>query len=120
MPQVRTFALGKASTGPDLLALAASGDHTTPRDESQPSDIATLNYTGGTTGRQKGVVRNSAQVTQMAITMNSELQIPDAPQYLAIAAISHVSGPTGGMIGNVGQANYMAAKMDVFGWDPVQ
>lgn len=87
------FCVGRVSApGLDLLGLAARGDGAAPVDLSSPNDVATLNYTGGTTGRQKGVVRLSAQVTQMAITMHSELQIPPHPQYLAIAAISHVSG----------------------------
>ena len=92
-PDAVAFGVGNApTTGLDLLQLAASVEGAQPTDLSSPQDIATLNYTGGTTGRQKGVVRLSAQVTQMAITMSSELQIPPRPNYLAIAAISHVSG----------------------------
>mgnify|MGYP001067426526 FL=1 len=87
------FGVGRApAAGLNLLALAAQAGDVEPLDLSQPDDVATLNYTGGTTGRQKGVVRFSAQVTQMAISMASALQIPPEPQYLAIAAISHVSG----------------------------
>ena len=54
--------------------------------------IGTLNFTGGTTGRQKAIVREAGQVALMAIAMNSELELPDAVQYLAIALISHVTG----------------------------
>ena len=52
------FTLGPASYGVDLLQAIEAAGHATPRSFASPDDIATLNYTGGTTGKSKGVVRH--------------------------------------------------------------
>jgi fatty-acyl-CoA synthase len=92
LPEVLVFCVGKAGPGADLLAHVAELEHVEPMDRSIATDIGTLNFTGGTTGRQKAIVREAGQVALMAIAMNSELELPDGAQYLAIALISHVTG----------------------------
>jgi fatty-acyl-CoA synthase len=92
MPGLRVFRLGSADYGADLLAAAAAAGAQTPVDRSAPDLIATLNYTGGTTGRSKGVARSSLGLTRMAIDILADFEIPNAPRYLAIAPISHVTG----------------------------
>lgn len=84
--------LGRAEYGTDLLAAAAAGGTRAPVDRSTPGPIATLNYTGGTTGRSKGVARSSLGLTRMAIDILADFEIPGAPRYLAVAPISHVTG----------------------------
>ena len=65
-----TFALGEDDGNPDLMAAAAlaSGDPVEP-EPVRGSDIETLYYTGGTTGRPKGVMhtRFGTWYTQLAL-----------------------------------------------------
>ena len=51
------FTLGPADYGVDLLAAIEAAGSATPRCFAGPDDIATLNYTGGTTGKSKGALR---------------------------------------------------------------
>lgn len=91
-PGVTVFTLGSASYGHDLLQLVeANGSHR-PTDFSKAADIATLNYTGGTTGKPKGVVKTSAANALMALTVMAEFELPRRPKFLAVAPISHVTG----------------------------
>ncbi len=62
------------------------------RDHSHPDDMASLNFTGGTTGKSKGVMRSSGGMAQMAQTVALEFELPPASRYVAVAPISHVSG----------------------------
>src|SRR6266566_997822 len=48
------FTLGPADYGVDLLAAIEEAGHATARCLAGTDDIATLNYTGGTTGKSKG------------------------------------------------------------------
>jgi fatty-acyl-CoA synthase len=54
---VPVLGLGGPDVGPDLLAQAHVGGSATARDIARPEDIAQIYYTGGTTGRPKGVMR---------------------------------------------------------------
>ena len=92
LPDVSVFHVGEAGPGADLLTLVAEHEQVQPIERAIATDIGTLNFTGGTTGRQKAIVREAGQVALMAIAMNSELELPDGVQYLAIALISHVTG----------------------------
>jgi fatty-acyl-CoA synthase len=89
---LRLLTLGRGPAGQDLLALAEAAGACTPRDLSSPDDLAALNYTGGTTGRPKGVMRSSAGLAQMALTVMAEFPFPARPQFQAVAPISHVAG----------------------------
>lgn len=87
------FGLGSSEFGPDLLAEAAAAGAAAPRDLARPDDIALVNYTGGTTGRPKGVMRRHGAVTSISLIANlADFEIPDAPRYLAAAPITHVAG----------------------------
>ncbi|MBN9407767.1 MAG: AMP-binding protein [Burkholderiales bacterium] len=92
LPDVLVFCVGRTSAGADLLQLAADCGRIEPLERGTAADIGTLNFTGGTTGRQKAIVREAGQVALMAIAMNSELELPEGMQYLAIGLISHVTG----------------------------
>jgi fatty-acyl-CoA synthase len=83
---------GSASDPRDLLALARHAGSHTARDLAQASDIAILNYTGGTTGRSKGAFRTSATLGLSTLAVLSEFEFPRRPNYLAVAPISHVAG----------------------------
>jgi fatty-acyl-CoA synthase len=79
-----------ADFGPDLLA---SSEAATAHDVARPEDVALVNYTGGTTGRPKGVMRRHPAVTHiMTIGTNTDFEIPFDARYLAVAPITHVAG----------------------------
>lgn len=86
------YTLGPAEYGVDLLAAAAGGGTASPRDLATCTDIAILNYTGGTTGKSKGGLRTHAQMASYTATILADFEIPMAPRYLVIAPMSHVAG----------------------------
>jgi fatty-acyl-CoA synthase len=86
------FTLGRADYGVDLLAAADAAGTATPRCFAGPNDIATLNYTGGTTGKSKGALRAHREYGGFANAILADFEIPDNPSYLAVAPISHVAG----------------------------
>jgi fatty-acyl-CoA synthase len=92
MPNLKIFTLGDASYGLDILNLSKSFPEAMPVDYSKVDGIATLNYTGGTTGRQKGVVKSNATISQVVISMLADFEFPAEPRFLAVAPISHVTG----------------------------
>jgi fatty-acyl-CoA synthase len=89
----RLFSLGRNDAGPDLLRLAADIGATTAVDIAEPEDIALVHYTGGTTGRSKGVVRsNRSAVAFACVSVLADIELPPVPHYLSIAPNSHAGG----------------------------
>jgi len=88
----RVYTLGRADFGRDLLTAAARVGAATARNCASSSDIAVLNYTGGTTGKPKGALRTNAQVAAYVSSILAEFEIPVAARYLVIAPMSHVAG----------------------------
>jgi fatty-acyl-CoA synthase len=86
------FTLGAANYGVDLLAAVDDAGTASPRCLAGPDDIATLNYTGGTTGKSKGALRYHREYGGFANAILSDFEIPDSPRYLTVAPISHVAG----------------------------
>ena len=86
------FTLGPAGYGVDLLAAVEAAGTASPRNFAGPDDIATLNYTGGTTGKSKGALRYHREYSGFANAILADFEIPDTPSYLTVAPISHVAG----------------------------
>jgi fatty-acyl-CoA synthase len=86
------FTLGSADYGVDLLAAVDAAGTASPFSLAVPDDIATLNYTGGTTGKSKGALRTHREYGGFANATLADFEIPDHPRYLAVAPISHVAG----------------------------
>ena len=86
------FTLGPASYGADLLAAVEHSGTASPRCLAGTDDIATLNYTGGTTGKSKGALRTHREYGGFANATLADFEIPDTPRYLTVAPISHVAG----------------------------
>ncbi|WP_027579402.1 AMP-binding protein [Bradyrhizobium sp. Ai1a-2] len=86
------FTLGPADYGIDLLQAIEQAGHATARRLARPDDIATLNYTGGTTGKSKGALRHHHENGGLAGAILAAFEIPDTPRYLTVAPISHVAG----------------------------
>ncbi|WP_137391034.1 AMP-binding protein [Rhodoligotrophos defluvii] len=86
------FTAGPARYGTDLLAAADAAGACSPQDLARADDTAILNYTGGTTGRSKGVARSHAMAAPATAAILADFEIPREPRYLAVAPISHVAG----------------------------
>jgi fatty-acyl-CoA synthase len=86
------FTLGPADYGVDLLAAIEQAGHATARCFAGADDIATLNYTGGTTGKSKGALRTHREYGGFANAILADFEIPDGARYLTVAPISHVAG----------------------------
>jgi fatty-acyl-CoA synthase len=86
------FTLGRANYAIDLLAAIEDIGAATARCMAGPDDVATLNYTGGTTGKSKGALRYHREYGGFANAILSDFEFPDAPRYLTVAPISHVAG----------------------------
>jgi fatty-acyl-CoA synthase len=89
---IAVFTLGPANYGVDLLGAIEQAGTATARCLAGPDDLATLNYTGGTTGRSKGALRHHRELGGFASAILADFEIPDTPSYLAVAPISHVAG----------------------------
>lgn len=83
--------LGKAGVGCDLLEAAYANAYSAI-DLSQLGDVASLNYTGGTSGRAKGVVRTHRELSAGSACILANFPLPRAPIFLAAAPITHLAG----------------------------
>ena len=63
-----------------------------PVDLTDPDDYATINYTGGTTGKSKGAIRRHRSTAAMTVAVAADFEFPAVPRYLAAAPITHVAG----------------------------
>jgi fatty-acyl-CoA synthase len=86
----RLLSYGAAGIGLDLVALAASFE---PQPLVAPAvdadDIPALAYTGGTTGKPKGVMATYRSSATMAQIMVTEWQWPDEVRHLVCTPLSH-------------------------------
>lgn len=111
-PGITVFTLGSADYGHDLQQLVDANAPHSPTDLSQSNDMATLNYTGGTTGKPKGVVKTSAANALMALTVMAEFELPRCPKFLAVAPISHVTGTNVVPVLHKGGTVYLLDRFD--------
>ena len=92
-PRLRTiFTLEDADYGRNLLKAAHAAGAVSARDLANADTVATLNYTGGTTGKSKGALRHHRELSYFATAILAGFEIPDDPRYLAVGPISHVTG----------------------------
>lgn len=84
--------LGPTDAGEDILALCSE---TSARQlEAGPAgeeDTAWLQYTGGTTGRSKGVELPHRALVQMVQSVTVSASLPETPRYLASSPITHAA-----------------------------
>jgi fatty-acyl-CoA synthase len=86
------FTLGPAEVGEDLLALAEqAGPQRLDPGPAGEDDVAWLIYTGGTTGRPKGVMAPHRALVQQVLSFIASWQLPDRPRYLAASPITHAA-----------------------------
>jgi fatty-acyl-CoA synthase len=86
----RVLAYGESDIGENLVALAASfAPQRLVGPDVDAEDLSALAYTGGTTGKPKGVMNTYRGSATMAQIMASEWQWPDEVRHLVCMPLSH-------------------------------
>ena len=88
----QVYTLTPADIGRDLVAAAHHIGYHSLRDLSQVHALATVNYTGGTTGRSTGAMRSQAGYAAMIASIVADFGLPERPHYLTAATMTHVAG----------------------------
>ncbi len=86
------FRLSKHGPGTHLADVLEGMASAEVVDRSKPDDLALLNYTGGTTGKAKAVVRTQSDWALIAKRIVEDYEIEPKSRYLVAGPISHVSG----------------------------
>ncbi|ARU06020.1 acyl-CoA synthetase [Comamonas serinivorans] len=92
-PDLKIITVGADTDyGLDMSRAMAQAGSQTAINRATPDLISTLSFTGGTTGKPKGVTRTGGSNGHMALTVLAGFEWPQAPAFLAVAPISHVTG----------------------------
>jgi len=86
------LSIGPSPDADDVLALAADCPPAPLAPTVDERDPCMVLYTGGTTGRPKGVVLSHRAFATLTLTALAEWEIPDAARYLAASPITHAAG----------------------------
>ena len=88
----RVFGLGPHAPGEDILAAldAYAPQPLSPR--ANPDDLCVLVYTGGTTGKPKGVMHTHRTHVAMAQGELSDWDWPAETRFLALTPVTHAAG----------------------------
>lgn len=87
------LALGPSDDCPDLLALAEAADSAPlPPPPLTEDDLASIIFTGGTTGYPKGVMRPHRCLLDAIPRLATDWDWPPGARYLATAPLTHISG----------------------------
>ncbi|WP_228816753.1 fatty-acid--CoA ligase FadD8 [Nocardia transvalensis] len=79
-----------SDVGVDLLAEAARVDpEPLEATELRPDEVISISYTGGTTGKPKGVVGTALGMATMTQIQLSEWEWPERPKFLVCTPLSH-------------------------------
>jgi fatty-acyl-CoA synthase len=86
------LAFGPSEVGEDLIALSSQfeAQPLTPPDVG-PEDLNTIVYTGGTTGRPKGVLQPYRTGAYMTLIQAAEWEWPDEIRFLIATPLSHAA-----------------------------
>jgi fatty-acyl-CoA synthase len=90
--QLHVFTLGEAEFGTSLPLLADRAEPEILSDLPGFDDIAWVSYTGGTTGKPKGVIMTHGGMAAKSLISMAEWQWPQEIRYLASSPISHAAG----------------------------
>lgn len=94
LPDTQVTSLGVGpDVGPDLVAEASRlRPATLDADVATNADLAELIYTGGTTGRSKGVMQSHRSRAAISLASQLAYELPVRPRFLASAPITHATG----------------------------
>lgn len=81
-----------SETRPGLMMLASIQDDAPMSVPDDPDTCYRLAYTGGTTGRSKGIIHSHRTLTTMVMQMLATYEWPATPRYLVTTPISHAGG----------------------------
>jgi acyl-CoA synthetase (AMP-forming)/AMP-acid ligase II len=85
------LSLGPSAVGQDLAALADAEVPGPLVSVAEADDLCSLGYSGGTTGRPKGVMQRHRTVVEMTNLINAGWQLPEEIRFLAVTPISHAA-----------------------------
>lgn len=86
------LSLGPSPLGEDVIAASSAFDGAELPIAAQPGDIYRITYTGGTTGRSKGVVHRHRTTLTMLLQQLAGWEWPDELRFLIATPISHAGG----------------------------
>ncbi|MDM0021154.1 AMP-binding protein [Variovorax saccharolyticus] len=84
--------LGPAPFGTDLLAASAGFDGSDIEIDVRPDDVLKIAYSGGTTGKSKGIVHHQRTVVTSALQQLAGWEWPAEVRFLAATPVSHAAG----------------------------
>jgi fatty-acyl-CoA synthase len=90
--RLQLYTLGPSDIGNDLPALAEQAEPEVLNELPGYEDIAWVTYTGGTTGKPKGVIMTQGSMAAKSLISMAEWQWPQEIRYLASSPISHAAG----------------------------
>ena len=86
----RVLTFGPAEIGEDLIAMAAQQTPAALDPVDLPADhVVSVTYTGGTTGRPKGVIGTASSMAAMTTVQLAEWEWPESPRFLMCTPLSH-------------------------------
>jgi fatty-acyl-CoA synthase len=86
----RVLTFGPADVGEDLIAVAAQQSPGPLEPADLPDDhVVSVTYTGGTTGKPKGVVGTARGMASMTMVQLAEWEWPEKPTFLMCTPLSH-------------------------------
>ena len=86
------LSFGPLEGAKDLLAAMSEVEPAPLQDEGEAEAICWLAYTGGTTGRSKGVMIAHRCIVNMATLIYADWDWPETTRYLAATPITHAGG----------------------------
>ncbi|WP_218508815.1 AMP-binding protein [Variovorax sp. dw_308] len=89
---LHVLTLGPASYGIDLLAASAGFDGSDIELQVRPDDVLKIAYSGGTTGKSKGIVHHQRTVVTSALQQLAGWEWPQEVRFLAATPVSHAAG----------------------------
>ncbi|MEI2670739.1 MAG: fatty-acid--CoA ligase FadD8 [Marmoricola sp.] len=109
----QVLTLGPADFGTDLVAEAAKYAPIGLAVAEVPGDtIVSITYTGGTTGKPKGVIGTAASMAAMTQVQLAEWEWPDRPKFLMATPLSHAGAAFFVPTLMKGGQMYVVAKFD--------
>lgn len=90
--KLRLFTVGAGAGDRDVAALMRAVTPAALQNHAQSDDIAVIGYTGGTTGRPKGVVHTHRSTLATVMMATSEWEWPSPLNVLAVTPVSHAAG----------------------------